>query len=56
MTQERNMLKLCMLETMNQVLGRNMMDVDERTWELLEIDKDRVKLHNNLDHIYRNHT
>jgi len=55
-TQEKNMLKLCMLETMNQVLGRNMGDVDERTLELLEIDKDRVKLHHNLDQIYRNHT
>lgn len=50
------MLKLCMLETMNQVLGRNMGEVDERTLELLEIDKDRVKLHANLDQIYRNHT
>lgn len=55
-TQEKNMLKLCMLETMNQVLGRNMGDVDERTLELLEIDKDRVKLTHNLDQIYRNHT
>lgn len=51
MAKERNMLKLCMLETMNQVLGRNMMEVDETTLDLLEIDKDRVKLHNSLDQI-----
>jgi len=56
MSQEKELLKLCMLETMNQVLGRSMGDIDERTLELLELDKDRVKLHNNLDYIYRNHT